>query len=426
MLLGLIAFFTGEVHSQIINNDPVLSGLIREAIENNPELASWSARIEAADERIPQVGAWTDPMLSLGLMNLPANTLDFNREPMTAFWITASQTVPITGKYALKKDIAIKESEKESYNLQSRELAIAEAVAHLWYKWAYYEAALTTANQTIDLLDDILRAAEKRYETGRGLQSDLLRIATEKTKMEDKRELHRQMIKTTGRRIAVLLGRAPDEIPNPPDSLPESFAPLMPESLEARMLSESPYLKTVKARLAISESRVELTRRLWWPEVKLSAGYGFRQEADNGMNRPDFLTVTAGVSLPVFGANKQGRAVEEARASLYGAEADLRSAELQFKLQLALLLDEEERLVRQIELYTQGVEPQAETSLSAIMAAYSAGKTDIDALLMAEKVLLEARLDKMARLRDRAKNRASIASLVGGDILIEKKILLNR
>ncbi len=48
-------------------DDPVLGGLVREALEHSPELARGQAELAAERERIPQAGALPDPTLSLGI-----------------------------------------------------------------------------------------------------------------------------------------------------------------------------------------------------------------------------------------------------------------------------------------------------------------------------------------------------------------------
>ncbi len=42
-------------------NDPVLDGLVDEALKNSPEIQASQARIEAARLRIPQVKSLPDP-----------------------------------------------------------------------------------------------------------------------------------------------------------------------------------------------------------------------------------------------------------------------------------------------------------------------------------------------------------------------------
>ena len=49
--------------------DPVLRGLVKDAMEKRPELAQVRAQIRAEQERVPQSRVLPDPTLSLGIQN---------------------------------------------------------------------------------------------------------------------------------------------------------------------------------------------------------------------------------------------------------------------------------------------------------------------------------------------------------------------
>ena len=414
----IISVNATPVQSQVIMPDSVLIEHIKDALRNNPGLASWQNMVEAASEKVPQAGAWADPTLKLSLMNLPFNSFDFNQEPMTAAWITAGQAIPLAGKPAIKTEIAEYGLETTEAGRRTQELKVAENIAQIWYDWAYLREALLTLNRNINLLDDLIVVAMRKYETGKGLQQDILRSETIRTRLEDMRVKLQQMIITTGRRFAVLLGHHPDVTHQPPKNLTENFRDLEIDELSQRLFEDNPAWQRMRAELAASKSRVDLAKSSWWPDLKLGAAYGYRQDADNGMERPDFFTATAAVSIPLYGKRKQGAAVQEKRAMQRATAAKQRSLELDLRLKLEKLLDEDNRLEEQIRLYREGVEPQAEATLTASTASYSVGKADFEALLMAETALYNAQLERLARVRDRLQVRASLAALIGGDNLI--------
>jgi cobalt-zinc-cadmium efflux system outer membrane protein len=47
--------------------------LIEEAVQNNPEILAAKRRWEVFKEKVPQARALPDPMLGLGITNLPTN-----------------------------------------------------------------------------------------------------------------------------------------------------------------------------------------------------------------------------------------------------------------------------------------------------------------------------------------------------------------
>lgn len=422
LVIMLLIIKPNQAIGQIIEIEPLLKEYLSEVLENNPDLEAWQNKVEASKRDIPQAGAWSDPTIGLGLMNLPPSSFDFNQEPMTGFWINAGQMIPLAGKPALKTAIAEYRSESSLYAQRAEELSISSALAKTWYDWAYLEDAIRTVERNMELLDNLAIIARSKYETGQGMQQDILRAETKRTKLEDMFVNLRQMSLTTSRRFAMLLGRSEIAELEKPSDLQNMFSVLNPINLSEDLFESNPAYLRMKSELNVSKSQSELTKRGWVPDLKLGVGYGFRQDADSGMERPNFLTINAGMSVPVFWYRKQDEAVQEMLAMERAILAKLRSVELELRFKLDKLLDEDQRLAEQILLYKDGVEPQAEATLIASTSSYSVGKADFEALLMAETALYNARLERLARVRDRLKVRVSIAALVGGNTLYKEMI----
>lgn len=73
------------------------------ARSQDPWLRSSHYREQAMQEESVAAGALPDPLLSLGLANLPADRLSFGREPMTQFRVGVSQMFPRGDTRALRR-----------------------------------------------------------------------------------------------------------------------------------------------------------------------------------------------------------------------------------------------------------------------------------------------------------------------------------
>ena len=73
---------------------------IKEVIEHNDRAAAASFMEKAAIEKIGPAGAWDDPMLMIGVQNLPTN-FDFKMDPMTMRMIGIGQNIPYAGQKGL-------------------------------------------------------------------------------------------------------------------------------------------------------------------------------------------------------------------------------------------------------------------------------------------------------------------------------------
>jgi cobalt-zinc-cadmium efflux system outer membrane protein len=413
----LLLVLTFPVRAQqtpaFLPSDPVLTSLIVEGQANSPALLASREQVRASEQHVPQAGAWADPTLAFGATNLPVNTFSLNQEPMTATWITVGQAVPLTHRYGATKTAAMSLAEASRQRLLGSEFELGRQIAATAWDCAYLHRSVNVVDSTLGLLDDLISITQTKYETGRGLQQDILRLQTERTKLADRRALLAQQAGSAARRVMALIGSDPETTTNQLPVLPEQFPALDSVWVHQRILSQNPRLGIAKQTVMAMNEKEKSVRAMRVPDLKLSAGYGIRQNAANGTPRPDFLTLTAGISVPLFAGSKQNRAIDESRANLREANQNLHSEELNVRLEAATLLDEDRRLAQQVDYYEQGVIPQAFATLAAATASYAVGKVDVEAILSAETALINARLELYARFRDRAKTRAALAALAG-------------
>ena len=95
-LLLIVISFTAVISAQ--QNNSILDSIIQVSINVSPNIKMLKAKRDAAYNRIEQNSNLPDPMLTLGLMNLPVNTFSFTQEPMTGKIIGLSQMFPFPGE----------------------------------------------------------------------------------------------------------------------------------------------------------------------------------------------------------------------------------------------------------------------------------------------------------------------------------------
>ena len=155
-----------------------LDGLIQEALASNPEIAAVKERQVVFSERVPQAGALEDPMLGLGIVNLPTN-FSFREEDMTMKEVSISQALPFPGKRSLMREAAEKEAEAVSKEVQEKANDIVREVKNTYWDLShnYRTSAVTQRNKGI--LESLAKIAESRYSVGEGIQQDVLKAQVE-------------------------------------------------------------------------------------------------------------------------------------------------------------------------------------------------------------------------------------------------------
>src|SRR5450631_3133923 len=102
-LIGLFSLFSAQAFAQMdtmhmmLVQGVALDSILHE-VSRHPSIRMKSAEVEAARRRISQRSSLMDPMMMIGVQNLPTNSFSFNEEPMTSKMIGISQSFPFFGK----------------------------------------------------------------------------------------------------------------------------------------------------------------------------------------------------------------------------------------------------------------------------------------------------------------------------------------
>jgi outer membrane protein TolC len=186
-----------------------LNDLIEAALEKNPDVLAAKSKWEVFKERPPQAGALDDPMLGLGIVNLPVDTFSFRDEDMTMKEISITQRLPYPGKRGLRSEMAQKEAEaalsdyEEAKNKVSREMKMA------YFDLFYANRAIEVTERNREILKLLNQIAETRYSVGEGIHTDVLKAQVGLSKMIDELIMLNQSKRTLKARINTLLHQPP-------------------------------------------------------------------------------------------------------------------------------------------------------------------------------------------------------------------------
>jgi|GEM_PF-1580820 len=408
-----ILIFAVEAVAGVMPEDPALSALIQQALRENPAIAAAQGKAQALEARIAPAGTWMDPMAEIMLMNLPVDSWDMRREAMSALQFSVIQTIPLTKMPRTSREIAELQAQNGRFGQQNVQQSVARRIALEWYQWAYLLEAVKITKASIASMEQMLQTGYAMYAAGMNEQSEVLRMEVEKAQMEDMKLMLEQMADASGSNIAALLGDLPENVPNPPETLPADFAPLNEAELDTLILQIGIDFRAMELELAMADKMKLKARQMWIPELTVSAGYGYRPEDPEGMGGTDIVTFTVGAPIPIFGKSKQGKMVEEAMADYRGMQAGLEDMRLQMLFKVKVMTGEDARLGKQIDLFDRTIIPQAQAAFRTALASYSAGKGSVEAPLSTLNAALEVQRERLSRIAERAKLRAELAEMCG-------------
>ena len=394
-LIILLSAFS-NLYSQ--QKDSTLTLIIEKAVSVSPALEALRSKQAAAETGIAQVSNLPDPILTLGLANLPTNSFSFTQEPMTGKIVGLSQAVPFPGKLNAAGEVQEKDAEIIEQEILDKRNEIINNVTRTYYDLRFTREAIRIARQSKDLLNQIAEVVESKYSVSRATQQNLIQVNVEITNQLDRIE---ELTARENSNLAILNSYLLDDIDAP---IPTKEIPTLTESdltiasLDSLAKEYRPFLRGIQKQKEKAGLMEDLAEYEFYPNFNFSVQYSQRDEIAR-TNTPlnDFFTAMVGISLPINYGGKKSAKVEEARLKQKMYD-DQYNAALQFlKKSFGTSLSKLNELIAREKLIRTGLLPQAQQSLKAALASYEVGEIDFINVIDAQNKLfgIETKLYKL-------------------------------
>lgn len=390
-----------------------LSGLIADVLERNPDLAALEQRVFAARARVPQAGALPDPMFEYGVLNegwpLPFQSL--GRKDFSEVYVGVTQEIPYPGKRSLRERVAQEDVEVERLRRDAR---VRELVGSL--KETYLEiygaqamtAILERNRRTLELLE---RTAGVRLAVGEAPQQDLLDAAVEVSRIEERLSILRRRVLTSEASLRSVSRQPVEWTVGTVAAVdgPKELPPL--DELRRRALDTHPEIAASSREASRGELALQLAKR----ELKPDLGASFVYHNRGGFD--PMFTFGGTLRFPLYAARKQRKAIEEAEASLRGAQAaiDARRLDVVSQVDQAYAAASSAREI--LRLYDEAILKQARLALESAMSTYQVGRIDFLTTLTSWIRLRDHELAHIDHVVEYLRALARLEALTGLDLL---------
>ena len=406
------------------NSDALeLHQAVATALEHSPALAGLQAQVEAIRTIPSQAGALPDLMLSLNAMNLPTDSFNVGQESMTQMQVALSQSFPFPGKRKLRREADEYRVEAADSMLVERRMAIIGDVRAVWWQLMNLDRALQIVEQNKDLMRDFVNIALTKYKVGNGLQQDVLLAQLELSRLLDRGLRLKGLRRGAQAELNALMGRPANWAVTLPSVAPNTILPeLPPESQLLQQAGSGRALIDVQRDLVeAARAKLDLAKKDRYPDLKLGVGYGFRQGDDplRGTDRSDLLTVMLSINLPIYSGSKQSKAVEqrshEVSRQTFILHDTLRSVEATVSKTFA----DYHAARDQVELLQTAIIPQAQQTVSSMLAGYQVNEVDFLSVVNTQITLYNAQINYWESLSRAKQALAYLASAIGMEALYE-------
>jgi len=397
-----------------------LNDLIEEALIKNPDVVAAKSKWEVSRERPPQSGSLDDPMIGLGILNLPTRNFSFRSEDMTMKEVSITQRLPYPGKRSLRVEAAEKEAEAVLWEYEEMKNKVSRDMKAAYYELFFVNKAIEITEKNRELLKLLNKIAETKYSVGEGIQADLLKSQVDLSKMIDELITLAQTKRSLKSRINTLLQRPPFGPLGEPEEIALGKFSADPEELFKEVEKNRPLLQSLKKLIEKNKVTLRAAEKDYFPDFDVKFAYGQRDDGPNGV-RSDLVSAMVGFNIPFWHKTKQDKRVAESQKEIRSAQDQYNAQMNEIRFLVSEKVIEIERTEKQIELLKTGIIPQATLSLDSAINAYRVNKVNYMTLLDNLMTLSKYEIQYYRLLTDQRKSIAEIEGALGRSIHEEKK-----
>lgn len=386
----------------------------RAALAISRQSAAQQSAASAARELAVAAAQLPDPMLSIGVDNLPVSGTDrfrLSNDFMTMRRIGISQELTRSDKRQMRAQRYEREADKSTAQRTLVQAEIARETALAWLERYYAERTMALLGEQLQLAREEVGATDSAYRGGRSSQAALLAANSTVALLEDRLSSAQRRVRAASAVLTRWTGIAPDEnLAAPPAT---DRIPLTVSALENE-LAQHPQIAVLRRQEEMAEAEANLAkanRRSDWT-VELS----YQQRGGGFSNMVSF-----GLSVPLQW-DRPRRQDRELAASLANVDKAHAERDEQLRAHVAetrVLIEDWENGRERLARYAGTLLPLASQRTSALLAAYRGGKGTLSELLLARREEGELRLQQLDLQSDTDRLWARITYLIPDQTITE-------
>lgn len=381
-------------------DDPLLDGLVAEALERNLDLRTARARLQEARAAQRQAAAGLWPSLSAGAAvgrsrgSGGGGVRDSYRAELDASW-----EVDLFGRLRSARMAALAGEAATREEARDTQVVLVAEVARLYIELRTAQRRLALAEATLQAREEVLALAGWRQQAGLVAELDVAQARTEAAATRAGLPPLRTAAAEAQHRLAVLLALPPAALAArlaAPAEVPVAAGDIA-VGIPADTLRQRPDVRAAERRLAAQVARLDEARAARYPSLRLSGSIGWEAFTLAGLGEGGSLAhaLLAGLSLPLFDGGRL-------RAAVDVQDARLEQSRLAYEAAVLAALEEVESALvalaharERAQLLAQAV-ASAQATRAIADYRYRAGLADFLSVLDSERTLLSLQ-DQLAQ-----------------------------
>ena len=423
--------------SFLMANKPVvaqtlsLEQALQLAIQYDPLLKGNAHRKDRFNAEAEASSYWANPQVSASVQNLPTDGFAFDQEPMTQFKVGLKQQLPRGDENLYSQQKYQVMADQMSVESQARKAWLKREVTLTWLDWVYATRRIGLLDKEKSLLTQLLDFTDSRYSQGVGAaaQQDILQVRLALLSLDDKYVQAYQQKNEARSALSKWFGAPLDESVSAPltqstrDAIEvdailndsnlslSSFLTVIESSEPFSILQHHPEAMLLQIQTQIEAQNVNIAREQTKSQWAFEASYGYRQDAQNGASRADFVSLGVQVDLPFFNKSRQDASIAAAASKMSASETDFRLKVNELAANAEVLKSRLSALSERKALYETALVGETQQLSEAELTAYTTDTGDIGDVVNANLKQVQVQDDLLKIDIERARTLASLAYL---------------
>lgn len=368
-----------------------LSHYLARALEKNPEARAAFARWRASVSRIARSRTLPEPTLSFGYF---IQSVETRVGPQQAR-VGLQQSFPWPTKLTAGADSAAAQAQAQARAFDARVLAVQERVARAY--WQLWQVRISRAihEEHLGILRSLSETTRARLAIGAVDLADQQQIDLTAARLEDRILSMKEAERTAAAQLRAAVGMEPGkETPTVEEPAPVGVPRSSQQELVQAALTH-PSLESFELQAQSHEYTARSVAADRLPSFTIGADWiltGEARMADVADSGKDGIVVGAGVRVPLW-QGSYSKSVEAAQAEAVASRSDGDAAANQAIAELEAALAQVRDSARRVELFRNALLPQAESTYTSVLGSYAAGRGSVAQALLAQRDLLELRIE---------------------------------
>ncbi len=393
--------------------DGTLESYVAYTMRNSPELEALFERWQAGVNRIAQARRLPDPVISYSFYVSNVET----RVGPQRHRLSLKQSFPWPTRLSAGANAAAARAQALQRQFDARAIAIQAAVEEKYWSLWGIQTVRKVHEEHLTILKGLSESAGGLLMTGQIELADQQQIDLTTARTEDLLYALDEQAAEVRALLRGVIG-APQSMPVTVVSSPAARDVAINERQLLVFVRSHPFINSFEELARASEAAAEQERASRFPSFSLGVDWietGETSMPDVPDSGKDAFLVGASVSVPLWQQNyKEGVEAHRSESRAYRADgrAAVDRAVAEFHAVRAKIRDAKRRMI----LYETTLVPQAESVFESVLGAYVSGRGGIAAILLAQRDLLDLKVQLIDIQTAHARSWATLENLVGHDI----------